>query len=1369
MGNFGVHRFAAALLASSAISVPVIAQQSPTGPAPLHSNVDDNGVDLVNGFFRYSFTEGVIGSGDGAVALTRSWGEGVWRDNWGGGLYPATDGNYYIDFGNIADSFSQSGGVFTSRTGNGATLVGNGVTYTYTAADGTTVFFSTSDVDTGDPLQGFSCPNGTQAGACALPMLITRPTGLKFNINWTIVLKNGIAYYRLGGVDSSAGYGFSITYLTNLPGPGSAPQSNWYVKTGITFSNTATPCDASCPAITYPAGTGGTDYVTDALGRTWEFDKPNGNLTGIKRPGESTASTTVVNNGPNFTVSSITRDGITTNYSRTVVGSTATTIITDPLGHSKTVTADTSIDQIKSIKDELNHTTSYQYDTSGRLTDIIYPEGNKLHYTYDGRGNITEARAISKTPGTPADIVSSASYPATCTNPKICNEPTNTTDPKSNVTDYTYDANHGGVLTVTRPAPATGAIRPQSRASYTQVTSASGDLVYMLTGTSACQTLASCPAASDETKSTLAYNSNLVPTTVTRANGTGTLSATDAIGYDPAGNLLTDDGPLTGTADTTRYRYDADRELIGLTSPDPDGAGTGLPNRAIRLTYRPDGQVNKQEIGTVVDQSDPAWANFAPLQTVDVTFDGNSRPVTAKLSASGTNYALTQTSYDALGRADCTAQRMNPAVYASLPGSACTLSTQGSFGPDRISQLVYDNASEVTQVKVGVATTDAATERTLTYSNNGMLASLKDAENNLTTFEYDGFDRPSKARYPSPAKGSGTSSTTDYEQLSYDANSNVTSWRLRDTTSIAFTYDKLDRVTLKNLPGTEPDVTYGYDNLDRLTSAIQTGNNLSFTWDALSRKLTEAGPQGTTSFGYDLADRRTSITYPSATALTINYAYLVTGELDTIKQSTTVLADYTYDNLGSRIGVTFNNGASQNFSYDPVSRLSQLTNSLTDTNDLTATFSYNPASQITQTVRTGDMYAWTGHSNQSKTGTANGLNQLTAYGGSNLSHDNRGNVTAFGTNSFGYSSENLLTSGPNTTTLSYDPGTRLYQTASGATTSRFAYDDTDMLAEYNGSNALQRRWVFDPTTGQPVVWYEGTGTASTNRRYLSTDERGSIVSVSGNTGASLGINTYDEYGIPQSGGTNLLFGRFGYTGQAWLPEVALYYYTARVYDSELGRLLQTDPAGMDDDPNLYAYVLDDPVNWIDPSGLQESPITITGQRVDQPFGYGFAGSGMGNFGIGGGFTLPSIFFGDVAIHATPLPAPPRRNPASCDPRGCDVGVVISGRRKDIPFIVVGGRYVYSGYQKPWWSNRFDVAVGAITVAPAALIGAVEAGGAIATVDTVPASVGYLKYGRGTKWQVRLFRNFLKIRYDVRRPITHLNIEIGSHVIHIPPW
>jgi hypothetical protein len=71
------------------------------------------------------------------------------------------------------------------------------------------------------------------------------------------------------------------------------------------------------------------------------------------------------------------------------------------------------------------------------------------------------------------------------------------------------------------------------------------------------------------------------------------------------------------------------------------------------------------------------------------------------------------------------------------------------------------------------------------------------------------------------AQGANSSSTSDYEQLTYDAAGNVTARRLRDGQSIGFTFDNLNRATLKNLPGSEPDVTYAYDNLGRLTAASQ--------------------------------------------------------------------------------------------------------------------------------------------------------------------------------------------------------------------------------------------------------------------------------------------------------------------------------------------------------------------------------------------------------------------------------------------------------------------------------------------------------------------------------------------------------------------
>jgi RHS repeat-associated protein len=99
-------------------------------------------------------------------------------------------------------------------------------------------------------------------------------------------------------------------------------------------------------------------------------------------------------------------------------------------------------------------------------------------------------------------------------------------------------------------------------------------------------------------------------------------------------------------------------------------------------------------------------------------------------------------------------------------------------------------------------------------------------------------------------------------------------------------------------------------------------------------------------------------------------------------------------------------------------------------------------------------------------------------------------------------------------------------------------------------------------------------------RYVTRDQLLSIHEV---TDSSATIQTRYDYGpfgaVTKTGsGTDF----FGYTGEPVHEASGLLLMQRRACDTGIARWLSEDPIGLKSGPNLYAYVLNDPMRWIDP-------------------------------------------------------------------------------------------------------------------------------------------------------------------------------------------
>ena len=107
---------------------------------------------------------------------------------------------------------------------------------------------------------------------------------------------------------------------------------------------------------------------------------------------------------------------------------------------------------------------------------------------------------------------------------------------------------------------------------------------------------------------------------------------------------------------------------------------------------------------------------------------------------------------------------------------------------------------------------------------------------------------------------------------------------------------------------------------------------------------------------------------------------------------------------------------------------------------------------------------------------------------------------------------------------------------------------------------------------------------SSTTSYFEQDGIGSVTSLSNTAGVLAQTYTFDSFGkLTASSGS--LKNPFQYTAREFDPETSLYFHRARYYDPNIGRFLSEDPSDFDGGINFYAYVGNDPANWLDPLGL----------------------------------------------------------------------------------------------------------------------------------------------------------------------------------------
>ena len=576
---------------------------------------------------------------------------------------------------------------------------------------------------------------------------------------------------------------------------------------------------------------------------------------------------------------------------------------------------------------------------------------------------------------------------------------------------------------------------------------------------------------------------------------------------------------------TTTNAYNNLGMLLSTTTPMEEGVSS-----VRTYTYDRNGNLQEESYST----NKPG--ETATQSTIEYDYDTENRLI----KYAGDDSGYTTYTYDAGGR--LTQMYVRPTVEESNEEDR------------RITTYEYNSLNQM------VKETDALGKSTLyEYYDNGAVKKMTDREEIVTNYTYNALGELTN-KTATNAYGSQTLTQT------YDMMGNRTSAQLGASSS-TYQYDALGRMTQEVTDGNTK--TYIYDIAGNRKSFNLNNGELvqAYAYNDLNQLIATGDAKNAVSYTYD--DNGNLITQFRSNDVVTDYTYNQAGLITNMKHrlagNNQVLMsyDYTYYLDGNQASKT-ENGVTTNYTYDSAGRLTQESKP-----DQTINYTYDAYGNRTQKNVTG-----VGANTEVYTYDAN--NRLETidspkYSTQWFNYDDNGNMYYYTyglENSYGYDLFGRLTS--------YYDGIEYHY---------YQYT-ADGLRKSVGTESETEEHVWDGTNlvkAGDTIYTRGIMLLSNSKdEFYMENAHGDIVGLSDAQSNVIKTYTYDAFGVEQNIDPNDT-NPFRYCGEYYDELTKNTYLRARYYRPSAGRFLQEDPAK--DGLNWYVYCDSDPVNRIDPTGL----------------------------------------------------------------------------------------------------------------------------------------------------------------------------------------